>query len=91
MCAAWAGASGASSRPWFPTTSIPSTPTSRRASVAGAPAQAGDEEVAPGEASQLGARLLGNLGELGPRDDRRERPVDVEDERAFVGRVGERG
>ena len=45
---------------------------------AGPPADARDQRVAPGEAPHLGARLLRNNRQLGPRDDRRERPVHVE-------------
>ena len=43
------------------------------------PADAGDERVTAGEALDLGPGLLGHGGILGPLDDRRERPVDVEE------------
>ena len=45
---------------------------------AGPPAHARDQRVAPGEAPHLLARLLGHGRQLRPRDDRRERPVHVE-------------
>ena len=46
--------------------------------LARAPAHASDQGVAPGEPAYLLTRLLGHGRQLGPRDDRRERPVHVE-------------
>ncbi len=48
-------------------------------------ADAGDEAVAADEALQLRFRLLGNRCVLRPLDDRRERPVHVEDHRGHLG------
>ena len=44
----------------------------------GPPAHTGDERVTAHEPPQLRACLLRHLGQLRPRDDRRQRPVDVE-------------
>ena len=49
--------------------------------LAGAAAHAGDERVAAEEAAQRGAGLVGDSGVLRARDDRRERPVHVEQDR----------
>ena len=46
--------------------------------LARAAADAGDQAVTPGEPLHLRARLLRDGRQLGPRDDRRKRPVDVE-------------
>ena len=51
---------------------------------AGATADEPNERVTPDEPPQLGARLLRDRGELGPCDDRRQRPVDVEQDRGAV-------
>ena len=54
-----------------------------------AAADARDEPVAVGESRYFLARLLRNRSLLGPRDDRRERPVDVEHDASPVGSLGE--
>ncbi len=59
--------------------------------LARAAADAGDEQVAPGQPGELRPGPFGHSRELRPRRDRRERPVDVEDERASLGRVREGG
>jgi uncharacterized membrane protein YfcA len=53
-------------------------PDQPRRVLAGPPADARDQGVAADEPAHLLARLLWNDGELGPRNDRRERPVYVE-------------
>ena len=58
--------------------------------LAGAAADARDERVAAGEPRHLGSRLLRDRSVLGPRDDRRERAVDVEEDRSALGSLGER-
>jgi uncharacterized membrane protein YfcA len=52
---------------------------------AGPPADTRDKRIAPRQPPQLRPRLLGNLGQLRPRDDRRERAVDVEHDRGTRG------
>src|SRR5206468_2566799 len=59
-----------------------------RGLLAGPPAHARDQRVAAGEAPHLLARLVGNGRQLGPRDDRRERPVDVQQHGRSAGVVG---
>jgi hypothetical protein len=56
--------------------------------LAGPSADAGDEGVPPGEARNLCARLVRHTGVLGPRSDRRQRPVDVEEDRSALRRLG---
>jgi hypothetical protein len=53
-------------------------------------AEAGEEEVTADESLELAARILWNRRELGPGDDRRQRSVDVEDDRAPLGRLPKR-
>jgi uncharacterized membrane protein YfcA len=57
---------------------------------AGPPAHTSDERIAANEPPQLSARLLGNLGLLRPRNDRREGPVDVEHDGGTRG-IGSKG
>jgi hypothetical protein len=56
---------------------------------AGATAHARDEGVPARQARDLAPRLVGDTRVLGPLDDRRERPVDVEEDRRAAGFVGE--
>jgi len=54
--------------------------------LAAAAADAGDEGIPPGQALELHPRLLRHLGQLGARDDRRQRPVHVQ-EHGRPGRI----
>src|SRR5204863_288749 len=49
--------------------------------LAGPAADAGEEGIAVEQPPQLAARLLGHACQLGPRDDRRQRSVDVQQDR----------
>ena len=59
--------------------------------IAGAPAHAGDQEIGVCEPLELCPGRLGNGGQLRSRHDRGQRPVDVENDGAPPGSVGERG
>ena len=58
--------------------------------VARPSAHAGDEQVAAGQPLELVPGRLWHGRELGSGDDRRERAVDVEDQRALRGRISKR-
>jgi hypothetical protein len=62
-----------------------------RCLFARAAADAGDEQVGAGQALELGAGFVGDAGQLGARRDRRERAVDVEQERGLSRRFAEGG
>ncbi len=54
-------------------------------------ADARDERVDPGEPRDFGPRVVGDACVSRPRSDRREGPVDVEQDRGALGRLGQRG
>ena len=53
------------------------------------PADEGNQGVPPDEPPQLRACLFGHVGKLRSRDDRRQRSVDVEQDRRAVRRLGQ--
>ena len=57
--------------------------------LAGPAADAGDERVGADEPRQLGPGLLRDACAIGSRGDRRERAVDVEQDRGAPGRLGQ--
>ena len=59
--------------------------------LAGPAADARDERVASGEPRDLGPGLLRDACAVGSRGDRRERAVDVEQDRGALGRLGQGG
>src|SRR5437868_11850706 len=59
--------------------------------LCGAAADAGDERVAPGQTSQLRTCRFRHARVLRVRDDRRERAVDIEEQRRRRGVGGEGG
>jgi hypothetical protein len=59
--------------------------------LAGAAADAGDEQVGARQAREFGAGFCRDAGELGAWRDGRKRAVDVEEERRLFGRLAERG
>jgi hypothetical protein len=55
----------------------------------GSAADAGDEPVAPGQPLDLPSSLVGDGRVFRPLDDRRERPVDVEENGGVLGLAAE--